>query len=196
MLEFAQWIDLFAPADPRQETTNSQRTCICYETWPICLRFEYAREMNGPQILRPWMLGWRSDFSCSGFHEPEQASMIAELMLTEGFLGAQYEAFYDVNPRCLDSSLVRMKVSIKGFTLLMLEDGWSLSSWIIHAMMASLFEAVNMPWCSWCWKTRNNGGGAWIFGCAIWRATLRDWRCGCRYMQTSYFGFTKKLASC
>lgn len=33
------------------------------------------------------MLAWRADAGCSGLIEPEQAQMIMELIMTEGFLG-------------------------------------------------------------------------------------------------------------
>lgn len=55
-----------------------------------CGRVLYATKAEGAQELRPWMLGWRQDFGCSGFHEPEQASMIVELMLLEGFFGCWF----------------------------------------------------------------------------------------------------------
>ena len=53
----------------------------------VATRFTYATKAEGGQSLRPWMLAWRQDFGCSGYHEPEQACMIAELMLSEGNLG-------------------------------------------------------------------------------------------------------------
>ena len=57
-------------------------------------RLLYATKAEGAQVLRPWMLGWRQDFGCSGYHEPEQASMIVELMLLEGFLGCEFVGMF------------------------------------------------------------------------------------------------------
>lgn len=40
--------------------------------------------MDAPGLLRPWMLGFRSDFGLSGFVDPEQAVMLMELIALEG----------------------------------------------------------------------------------------------------------------
>ena len=40
--------------------------------------------MDAPALLRPWMLGFRSDFGLSGYVDPEQAVMLMELIALEG----------------------------------------------------------------------------------------------------------------
>ncbi|CAE7389031.1 unnamed protein product [Symbiodinium sp. CCMP2592] len=63
-LDFARWMDNFCPADAEKA---------------------YSIDSNGC-YLRPFQLGWRSDFGISGMMEPETAELLLELILTEGFL--------------------------------------------------------------------------------------------------------------
>ncbi|CAE7294563.1 unnamed protein product, partial [Symbiodinium sp. CCMP2592] len=63
-LDFARWMDNFCPADSEKA---------------------YSIDSNGC-YLRPFQLGWRSDFGISGMMEPETAELLLELILTEGFL--------------------------------------------------------------------------------------------------------------
>ncbi|CAE7798012.1 unnamed protein product [Symbiodinium sp. CCMP2592] len=63
-LDFARWMGNFCPADAEKA---------------------YSIDSNGC-YLRPFQLGWRSDFGISGMMEPETAELLLELILTEGFL--------------------------------------------------------------------------------------------------------------
>ena len=50
-------------------------------------RLEYATSFDGAAQCRPWMLHWRADYGCSGYLEPDQATLILELIFSEGFPG-------------------------------------------------------------------------------------------------------------
>ena len=69
---------------------------VCQCGFP-CVRLLYASRAEGAQLLRPWMLAWREDFGCSGFIEPDQAMMIVELMLTEGYLVSRHTCIGTIN---------------------------------------------------------------------------------------------------
>ena len=43
-------------------------------------------EMRGAGHIRPWQCAWRCDFGISGMVDPEQAEMLMELYLENGFL--------------------------------------------------------------------------------------------------------------
>ena len=74
-------------------------SCVCVYTvlgcpWSIFIlgkqrpRDTYCSEISdGPQLLRPYHLAWRSDFGLSGVLEPEELYTLAELVLAEGQLG-------------------------------------------------------------------------------------------------------------
>ena len=48
------------------------------------LRKHYAVDEHG-QLLRPWQLGFRADYSISGVIDPETCELLMELMLSEGW---------------------------------------------------------------------------------------------------------------
>lgn len=52
------------------------------------LRKAYCTTLGtgGACLLRPYMLGWRSDFGLAGCQEPEQLLTLCELILTESHL--------------------------------------------------------------------------------------------------------------
>jgi hypothetical protein len=97
LLDFARWIDDFAPAD---STSGAQLSTVgigCSRLQIKSLpqkrlrslvrspaRKAYASNMDVPGLLRPWMLAFRSDFGISGFIDPEQAIMLMELIGLEG----------------------------------------------------------------------------------------------------------------
>ena len=54
------------------------------------LRLVYCTDKISPGVVRPWQLGWRSDFSVSGMVDPEVAVSIIELICSEGFLSHVY----------------------------------------------------------------------------------------------------------
>ncbi|CAE7336876.1 unnamed protein product [Symbiodinium sp. CCMP2592] len=62
---FASWLDDFCPPDPEKT---------------------YAIDMDAPAVVRPWMLAFRSDYSTSGFIDPEVLERLLELIVSEGFL--------------------------------------------------------------------------------------------------------------
>lgn len=65
-----------------------RRTCgdRCLFLILCWLRVSYATELvPGPTCVRPWALGFRADFSFSGFQEPEDVQMLIELIMASGF---------------------------------------------------------------------------------------------------------------
>lgn len=58
-----------------------------FSVWLSPARLNYAVEFKGPAYVRPWMLAWRSDASCSGYIEPEQLLMICEIIIHSGCPG-------------------------------------------------------------------------------------------------------------
>ena len=77
-LEFARWIDAFAPYQAESGSYGGGFD-------PVLRRKFYATSMDSSALLRPWMLGIRSDFSVSGgFIEPDVACIMMELIMTEG----------------------------------------------------------------------------------------------------------------
>lgn len=97
MLDFAQWLNNFAPVDPRPSGSTILKIVLLVVA--ICVdgmlfanlslfggRLSYATSFDGPTYCRPWMLHWRCDYGLSGYLEPEQASMIMEAIFAEGFL--------------------------------------------------------------------------------------------------------------
>ena len=43
-------------------------------------------EMKGVGQIRPWQCSWRADSGISGMIDPEQAELLMELYVLEGFL--------------------------------------------------------------------------------------------------------------
>lgn len=53
----------------------------------VCLRMSYACSYDGASALvRPYHLAWRGDAGCSGYVEPDQAALLLEVMMSEGFM--------------------------------------------------------------------------------------------------------------
>lgn len=50
------------------------------------MRQVYCIDKTSPGLVRPWQLGWRSDFSVSGMVDPEVAVTLMELICSEGLL--------------------------------------------------------------------------------------------------------------
>lgn len=49
------------------------------------MRSDYATEIvPGPCQIRPWQLGYRSDFGFSGFCEPDESELLLQLIVSEG----------------------------------------------------------------------------------------------------------------
>lgn len=46
----------------------------------------YSTDMKGAGLVRPWQCSWRGDFGISSMVDPEQAEVLMELYLQEGFL--------------------------------------------------------------------------------------------------------------
>ena len=118
MLDFARWIDDFAPADSASGAQLSLQALIAqgyrlkaYPKKPISLarshaRKAYATNMDVPGLLRPWMLAFRSDFGISGFIDPEQATMLMELIGLEGCWPQIHIELTNVDSQSLVSGLV------------------------------------------------------------------------------------------
>ena len=51
-------------------------------------RKTYNTAMSGPGLIRPWQCAWRGDFGVSSMVDPDQAEMLMEVIVQEGFLGA------------------------------------------------------------------------------------------------------------
>lgn len=66
-LEFAQWIRDSFPDDPTVQYATALST--------------------GPCIVRAWQLGFKSEYGIAGYSEPEEASILLSLILSEGPLG-------------------------------------------------------------------------------------------------------------
>ena len=62
--------------------------CIgCY----LFARHDYSADLEeGPKLLRPWMLAFRSDFGLSQVQEPDQLIELAEMFLMEGSFGNKF----------------------------------------------------------------------------------------------------------
>ena len=96
MMEFAQWIDDFAPADPATQpqmfvVTTSLSYLLWFHVVPTkkpgwTLRQNYATSMDVPVLVRPWMLSYRKDFGVSSMIEPDVGSTLLSLFLTEGLV--------------------------------------------------------------------------------------------------------------
>ena len=66
-LEFAQWIHDSFPDEPT---------------------VTYADALSiGPCCVRAWQLGFRSEYGIAGYSEPEEATLLLSLILSEGPLG-------------------------------------------------------------------------------------------------------------
>lgn len=61
---------------------------LCWYFFPLSIcRHTYSDQLSeGPQLLRPYHLSWRSDFGLSAILEPDEMYTLAELYLTNGFL--------------------------------------------------------------------------------------------------------------
>lgn len=96
MLNFAKWIDQFCPPDGSSQPhffdeavlkihidgrqTHSPEPALK----PLAPRKVYMTQKINGGLIRPWQVGWRSDFGISGMVDPEVANNLIEIYLQEG----------------------------------------------------------------------------------------------------------------
>eukprot|EP00434_Breviolum_minutum_P027937 symbB.v1.2.024718.t1/scaffold2362.1/size81346/1 len=68
-----------APVDPAESLAKLQYI-------HKVTRKVYSTDMKGAGLVRPWQCSWRGDFGISSMVDPEQAEVLMELYLQEGFL--------------------------------------------------------------------------------------------------------------
>lgn len=96
LLDFAKWIDEFAPADGSPGAWILMTFCLhlmfCDYNWQ--LRKSYLLEMKGSGVVRPWQCGFRDDYGLSGMVDPEAGIALMELYLQEGFLATELSLIF------------------------------------------------------------------------------------------------------
>lgn len=90
-MDFAKWIDGFAPADGSPGTWILMTFClpVTFCDYTSQLRKSYLLEMKGSGVIRPWQCGYRDDYGLSGMVDPEVAIALIELYVQEGFLATE-----------------------------------------------------------------------------------------------------------
>ncbi len=88
-MDFAKWLNDTFPPDPRtpdfmQRAFSDESRSLMLSLWG---RKSYCAEItSGPHVVRPFNLGWRSDFGLAYICEPEELMYLCQLILSSGSL--------------------------------------------------------------------------------------------------------------
>lgn len=84
LIQFAEWIDQNFPA-VASLGAQLQHDELVFSHLIAAARTDYATAvLPGPCMVRPWNLGFRSDFSFTSFAEPDDMSLLIETIVRNG----------------------------------------------------------------------------------------------------------------